>query len=179
MNVNAHIDERAMMSIELIREPAAASDPLDVLERAGAGLEFQMERVGDNELHVVLPGVWRDIGLWFTWREELATLQMGSPLDLKAPAGRVEEAAHLICLINERLWVGHFDLWAEDSSIVFRHSVILPANGSLGADQAEALIRATNEAVDRFYPAFNYLVWGGKDPESALKASLFETAGTA
>mgnify|MGYP001342568850 CR=1 FL=1 len=25
---------------------------------------------------------WRDIGLWFTWRPELATLQMGAPLDL-------------------------------------------------------------------------------------------------
>ena len=167
------------MSIELIHKPSTICDPLDVLERAGAGLEYQMERVGENELHVVLPGVWRDIGLWFTWREELATLQMGAPLDLKAPAGRLESAARLTTLVNERLWVGHFDLWADDHSIVYRHSTILPADGVLGADQADAFIRATSEAVDRFYPAFNYFVWGGKDPDDALKASLFETAGNA
>lgn len=167
------------MSIELIHKRSTATDPLDVLERAGAGLEFQMERVGDNELHVILPGVWRDIGLWFTWREELATLQMGAPLDLKAPVGRVHEAAHLVTMVNEQLWVGHFDLWADDNSIVFRHSAILAGNGALGADQADALIRATSESIDRFYPAFNYFVWGGKSPDEALKASLFETAGNA
>ena len=127
----------------------------------------------------MLPGVWRDIGLWFTWRPELATLQMGAPLDLKAPVGRLEEASHLITMVNEQLWVGHFDLWAEDHGIVFRNSAILPSSGALEADQAAALIRVVSEAVDRFYPAFNFLVWGGKSPEEALKASLFETAGNA
>lgn len=167
------------MSIELIEKPKTAADPLDALEGAAAGLEFEMERVGDNELHVMLPGVWRDIGLWFTWRPELATLQMGAPIDLKAPAGRLGEASHLIAMVNERLWVGHFDLWADDHGIVYRNAAILPENGALTATQSEALIRAASEAVDRFYPAFNFLVWGGKKPEEALKASLFETAGNA
>ena len=104
---------------------------------------------------------------------------MGAPIDLKAPAGRIDEASRLIAMVNERLWVGHFDLWAEDHSIVFRHSAILPDTGALAGSQAEAFIRAASEAVDRFYPAFNFLVWGGKAPDDALKASLFETAGSA
>jgi len=152
---------------------------MEALEAAADSLDFERDRVGDAELHVMLPGVWRDIGLWFTWRSELSTLQMGAPIDLKAPTGRVAEASHLITMINERLWVGHFDLWADDNSIVYRHSAILPEGGGLEAGQAEALIKAAGEAVDRFYPAFNFLVWGGKTPEDALKASLFETAGCA
>ncbi len=167
------------MSIELIHKPNKTADPLTVLEAAAASLEFEIERVGENEIHIMLPGVWRDIGLWFTWRPELATLQMGAPLDLKAPVGRIEAASHLVTLVNERLWVGHFDLWAEDNGIVFRNAAILPADGTLHADQAEALIRVVSEAVDRFYPAFNFLVWGGKTPDEALKASLFQTAGNA
>jgi hypothetical protein len=169
----------APMSIELIEKPSKLRDPLDALEAAAAGLEFEMERVGENELHVMLPGVWRDIGLWFTWRPELATLQMGAPIDLKAPVGRIAEASHLITLVNERLWVGHFDLWADDHAIVYRNAAIMPGDGSLDAGQADTLIRAVSEAVDRFYPAFNFLVWGGKSPADALKASLFETAGNA
>ena len=167
------------MSIQLIQKPSKPCDPLEVLEAAAAGLEFEMERIGENELHVMLPGVWRDIGLWFTWRPELATLQMGAPIDLKAPAARVTEASHLITMVNERLWVGHFDLWADDHSIVYRNAAILPGDGSLDAAQADAMIRAVSEAVDRFYPAFNFLVWGGKSPKEALKASLFETSGNA
>ncbi|MEM9014423.1 MAG: YbjN domain-containing protein [Pseudomonadota bacterium] len=167
------------MSIELISSPTKSSDPLDALEAAAAGLEFDMERVGDGELHVVLPGVWRDIGLWFTWRPELATLQMGAPLDLKAPEGRLSDAAHLVTMVNERLWIGHFDLWAEDNGIVYRNSSLLPSSGVLTPEQAEGLIRAAGEAVDRFYPAYNFLIWGGKSPDEALQASLFETAGSA
>lgn len=167
------------MSIELIRKPKQSENPLKVLEAAAAGLEFEMERAGDNELHVMLPGVWRDIGLWFTWRPELSTLQMGAPLDLKAPAGRIDQASRLVVMVNERLWIGHFDLWADDCSIVYRNSSLLPAEGGIDSAQGEALIRAASEAVDRFYPAFNFLIWGGKSPEEALQASLFETAGNA
>ncbi|WP_411818734.1 YbjN domain-containing protein [Hyphococcus sp. DH-69] len=167
------------MSIELIRKPKQSVDPLKVLEAAASGLEFEIERAGANELHVMMPGVWRDIGLWFTWRPELATLQMGAPLELKAPVGRIDEAARLVTMVNERLWLGHFDLWADDNSIVYRNSSLLTPEGNLDNMQGEALIKAASEAIDRFYPAFNFLIWGGKNPDEALQASLFDTAGTA
>lgn len=167
------------MSIELIRKPEKAADPLESLENAAEGLNFEMERIGEAELHVMLPCVWRDIGLWFTWRPELQTLQMGAPIDLKAPPGRLDETSRLVTMVNERLWIGHFDLWADDHSIVFRNAAILAEGGVLERSQGETLISAAAEAVDRFYPAFNFLVWGGKSPEDALKASLFETAGSA
>ena len=169
----------ALMSIELIQKPKTADEPLNAVETAAGSLEFEFERVGERELHVMLPGVWRDLGVWFTWRPDVSTLQMGAPLDLKGPASRLGDASRLITMINERLWVGHFDLWTDDNSIVFRNSVILPESGALEPGQGEALIRAASEAVDRFYPAFNFLIWGGKSPEEALEASLFETAGSA
>ena len=34
-------------------------------------------------------------------------------------------------------------------------------------------------AGDRFYPAFQYLVWGGKSVDEAAQAAMFETAGEA
>ena len=34
-------------------------------------------------------------------------------------------------------------------------------------------------AVDRFVPAFNFLIWAGKSPEEAMDAAMFETDGEA
>jgi hypothetical protein len=167
------------MSIELLKAPTPDIDPLEALEAVADDLALSVERVDDDELHVAMPGLWRDAGFWFTWRAELSTLQMGAPLDLKAPKGRINEVARLVAMINERLWIGHFDLWSEDNSIVFRNAAVLPADGRLDAGQAEILIKGAREAIDRFLPAFNYLIWGGKSPEEALDASMFETAGNA
>lgn len=167
------------MSIELLKSSAPEIDPLEALEAVADELALSVERVDAEELHVAIPGLWRDAGFWFTWRPELSTLQMGAPLDLKAPAGRLNDMARLVAMVNERLWIGHFDLWSDDSSIVFRNAAVLPADGRLDTGQAEILIKGAREAIDRFLPAFNYLIWGGKTPQEALEASMFETAGNA
>lgn len=167
------------MSIELLNAPAIDADPLDSIEAVAAGLEMDVERVEQGELHIMLPGVWRDIGLWFTWRSGLSTLQLGAPLDLKAPFDRIGDVSRLAAMVNEQLWIGHFDLWTDDRAVVYRNAAVLPEDGALDPMQAERLIQGAREAVDRFYPAFNYLIWAGKSPEEALRASLFETAGSA
>ena len=167
------------MSIELLKSSAPEIDPLEALEAVADELALSVERVDADELHVAIPGLWRDAGFWFTWRPELSTLQMGAPLDLKAPAGRLNDMARLVAMVNERLWIGHFDLWTDDSSIVFRNAAVLPADGRLDQGQAEILIKGAREAIDRFLPAFNFLIWGGKSPQEALEASMFETAGNA
>lgn len=167
------------MSIELLEAPTPAADPLEAVEMVAGALEMEAERVDDAELHLAVPGAWRDAGVWFTWRPEVSTLQMGAPLDLKVPDALMLQAARLVTMVNERLWIGHFDLWTEDQNIVFRNAIILPEDGTLDDVQAQCLIRGASEAIDRFFPAFNYLIWGGKSPEEAMEASLFETAGNA
>ncbi len=167
------------MSIELLETPSPACDPLDAVEAVAGALDLEMERIDDVELHLAVPGVWREAGLWFSWRADVSTLQMGAPLDLKVPSNLMASAARLVTMVNERLWLGHFDLWSEDQTIVFRNATVLPEDGALDGVQAQGLIRGAGEAIDRFYPAFNYLIWGGKSPEDALQASLFETAGSA
>ena len=47
------------------------------------------------------------------------------------------------------------------------------------AAQAASMIDAAVEAADRFYPAFDFLVSGGKSPEQSLAACMFETVGRA
>jgi hypothetical protein len=166
------------MTAQLLKATMSA-DPIEAIEQAAIALGLEAERTDERELQVAAPGLWRDFGLWFTWRPDIATLQMGAPLDLKVPPGRLLEACRLVALVNERLWVGHFDLWSDESEIVYRSSAVLSESGAIEKSQIERLIRGAAEAIDKFLPAFNYLLWGGKPPAEALEASLFETAGNA
>jgi hypothetical protein len=167
------------MPSALLRSRGIHGDPIDAFEAVASGLHLSAERVDGDELHVALPGAWREIGMWLNWRPEIATLQMGAPLDLRAPGERIDDACRLLALVNERLWIGHFDLWSEDNAFVYRNAIVLPDTGAIERGQAERLLKGAAESIDRFYPAFNFFIWGGKDPEGALQASLFETSGSA
>jgi hypothetical protein len=43
----------------------------------------------------------------------------------------------------------------------------------------EDLLDTALVECERFYPAFQYVIWGGKSPSDALAAALVETMGEA
>jgi len=77
------------------------------------------------------------------------------------------------------LLIGHFDLWQEDGSVMFRHSLLLNGGADPTAEQLECLLTSALEACERYYQAFQFVVWAGKKSGDALDAVLFETRGTA
>ena len=91
----------------------------------------------------------------------------------------MQETMQLIGRINEQLLIGHFDLWQEDGSVMFRHSLLLNGGAEPTAEQLECLLTSALEACERYYQAFQFVVWAGKSSKEALDAVLFETHGTA
>lgn len=157
-------------------EPA---DPLDTLELMARRADADAQRIDDSELHVGVTTAWRDVSLWFAWRADAQVLQLGAPLEMRIRPERESELLRLVAMVNERLWLGHFDMWEGDRGLVYRHAVILPEGQGVDESQGEILLRAVVDAIDRFYPAFNYVIWGDKTAEQALEASVFETQGNA
>ena len=155
------------------------SCPLDTIERVALGSSLDAQRVDATELHVTLQGVWRDVSVWFAWREEAQVLQIGAPLEIKVPAGRQAEVNALLARVNERLWLGHFDHWERDYGLIYRNGAVLPEGQSVDPSQAEILLRGAAEAFDKFYPAFNYVIWAGKSADEALEACVLEPIGSA
>ena len=47
------------------------------------------------------------------------------------------------------------------------------------AEQAEAIAEAAVEECERFYPVFQFVLWGGKSPGEAIAAALIDTHGEA
>jgi len=46
-------------------------------------------------------------------------------------------------------------------------------------EQLECLMISALEACERYYQAFQFVVWAGHTAEQAIEGALFETRGTA
>jgi hypothetical protein len=110
---------------------------------------------------------------------EIEALHLACTFDMKIPDARRAEVQRLIALINEQLWIGHFDIWMQSGLIMFRQA--LPLNGGLTATnlQCEAMLAGGVDASERYFPAVQFVVWAGKSAQEAMAAAMFETEGEA
>jgi hypothetical protein len=154
------------------------ANPIDLVEQVAGGHEWACDRTADDELTLVVAGSWADYHVSLNWREDLETLHLACAFDFKVPDNRLAEVYKLIAQINEQLWVGHFDLWTQEGLIMFRQGLML--NGTIATPrQCEAMLRAALEACERYYQAFQFVVWAGKESKQALASTMFETEGRA
>ena len=154
-------------------------DPLDVVEHVLNAENLDFDRTEDGDLAFAITGDWKDYELWFAWRPEADCLQLCLSLDMRAGKTKRTAAHHLISLINQRVWLGHFEVWTEDGEIVYRHAMSLPTGEKPTLAQAASMIDGAVEAADRFHPAFDFLLKGSKNPEESMAACMFETVGSA
>lgn len=171
----------------------AAFDPLDMVESilTEEGLEF--ERTPEGDLGFALTGDWRTYEMWFSWRPEGECLQLCCSLDVESGAGqplaadRLAGLYELLCLINSHVWFGHFEVFrdvevAEGAGaydVIFRHTVALNPLERASVVASAHMINSAAEAVDRFFPAFDFWFKGVITPADAFAACLFETVGEA
>ncbi len=154
-------------------------DPLDIVERVLNAENLEFDRTEDGDLAFALSGDWKDYELWFAWRPEADCLQLCLSIDMKAPKDRRAVMFELLSLINQRVWMGHFEVWTDDGEIVFRLAMAMPSGERPTLAQAASMIDSAVEAADRFYPAFDFLLRGAKSPDDAMAACMFETVGHA
>jgi hypothetical protein len=156
----------------------AASNPLDIVEQIVAANDWAFDRRSDSEMAVEAPGRWCDYGLFFCWSHEISAMHFTCAFDLKVPEKR-GALYELLALANERLWIGHFGMESEDGMPVFRHAVLLRGAPGASAESLEELVDIAITECERFFPAFQFVLWGGKTPQDALAAAMLECVGEA
>jgi hypothetical protein len=62
---------------------------------------------------------------------------------------------------------------------VFRHTLLLRGCSGISVEQLEDMVDIASSECERFYPAFQYLLWGGHSPKDAISAALLDTVGEA
>ena len=154
-------------------------NPLDLLEQVASVRDWFFERSHEDELNICVAGDWRAYQISLNWRDDLSGLHVACALDLRVPPEKRPVIRHLLTLINEQLWSGHFDIWSDDGVVLFRNSLLLCGGAAATPEQCEALLRLAVEACERYYPAMQFVMWAGKSAEEAIAAAMFETQGRA
>jgi hypothetical protein len=162
--------------------PPAA--PIDMLEHVFDANGWAFERSGDEEISTSIKAGWATYQLRALWREEERVLQIIARADLIAPEDRRLPLYEALGLINEQLWMGHFELWSADGTVLFRHATLLDNDDGdevpdLTIGQAEVLIEAAVDEFERFYPVFQLVLFAERSAQDAMAAALFETVGEA
>ena len=155
-----------------------AGAPIDTLEAYYEAHSWSYERLGDDEILASFQGSWASYELRGLWRDEDRVLQYLALPDIRVAADKRPALYETIGLVNEQLWIGHFELWSSSGILLFRHAALVEGGG-LTLDQAETLIEAAIDECERFYPVFQFVLWGGKTPAEAIAAAMIETRGEA
>lgn len=155
------------------------ANPVDVIENVAALEDWSFERSGDDEITISVTGRWSDYHVSFSWMEDVEALHLACAFDLRVPEPRRTEITRLLAIVNEQMWLGHFDLWSQEGVVMYRHALLLAGGVEPSSRQVEAMLSAAIEACDRHYQAFQFVVWAGKTAREALDGALFETAGEA
>lgn len=155
------------------------SNPLDVVERLASINDWTFERAGDDEINILIKGRWNDYQVSFTWMGEIEALHLACAFDIKVAERRRAEVQQLIAQMNEQMWIGHFDLWPNDGLVMFRHALVLTGGVEATDEQCKSVLGTAIDTCERYFPAFQFVLWAGKSAREALDAAMFETSGEA
>lgn len=167
------------MSLSYVESGTTQANPLDLLEEMVGANDWAFDRAGPDELAVEIAGRWCDYRLYFLWQEDLGALHFSCLLESRVPVEKRREISLLLALLNEKMWLGHFDMSSDDGTPMFRHTLLVRGAGGVSVEQMEDLVEVALGESERFFPAFQFVIWGGKTAEEAVASSLLDVQGEA
>ncbi len=133
-----------------IETQASTHNPLDMLEEMVVANEWPFDRVSEEEMVVEINGRWCEYVV-----------------------------AELLAEVNPKMWLGHFDVCHDQHTPMFRQTTLLRGARGASSEQLEDLMDIALSECERFYPAFQFVIWGGKSPAEAVSAAILDTVGEA
>lgn len=175
-------DKNGLPSMKTMIEDYAQDDdaaPVEMLAALFDARGWSCSHPTADEMSGEIQGSWAKYQIRAVWRPEDNVLQLLCLPEIRVPEDKLSAAHELLALVNEQLWLGHFDVWSNGGMLVYRHGALLGDAGLLSLSQAQALIENAIDECDRFYPAFQFVLWSDKSPRDALDSSLVDAAGEA
>lgn len=158
-------------------------NPLEEIEIFLLGTNWQNERISSNELLVSIKGNHCEYHITVHWNEDQQILHFAFAFNVglsKEQLSQTRELSilRLITMLNESMGIGHYDLWKEENSIVWRYGQFITEELSTQELYSRIFNTATG-TCERHYSAFQFVLWAGQSPYEAVQNIFFETVGEA
>jgi len=167
------------MAVQSLENDYVKKNPLDLLEEIVRQNKWPFSRTSEKELVVRFSGNLCEYNLCFGWISSCSSMQFSSSYDFKVPESKIDKVSLLMCLINDRLIIGHFNLSSHRGELSYRYTVLLRGLQSASVEQLEDIIDYALSESERYYSSFQHIIWGNQDPKNALQSAILETVGEA
>lgn len=154
-------------------------NPIDIVEEVIYEKKWSFSRADEYELVADISSKWCQYRLYFTWSENIRAISFTITFDLKFPQNKIIKAYELIGLINEKLWLGHFDITSKNGIPAFRHTILSNADSDFLHKKLENLVDIAIYECEKYYPSFQQVLFDEIEPSESLLFTSFEVLGSA
>ena len=158
------------------------STPLDQVEAILHANQWQFTRLSADELCMDLQGEHSDYAVFFLWDEALDSLQICVQMDVDVRAVPKAQLFESVMKVNDKLWLGHFDVPAQSFKPSLRYTALLKGDEDHNIAQIEDALNALLLQSEQYSVVFKADVSSGAQPvsyadQSDVKLALMDVQG--
>ena len=153
--------------------------PIDIVENIAAYHDWDFDRIGQDQIAMAVEGQWRTYSITLAWSSYDETLRLICTFEMEPPEARLPQLYETLNAVNDQCWAGAFTFWAAQKLMVWRYGLVLSGEQVANPEQIDTLINAAVMSAERYYPAFQLVVWGERSPADAIQVAIAEAYGRA
>ncbi len=153
--------------------------PIDIVENIAEHKSWDFDRIAEDQIAMAVEGRWRTYSITLAWSAYDETLRMVCTFEMEPPAHKHGVLFEALNEINDQCWAGAFTYWTEQSLMVYRYGLLLSGGQVASADQISTLISSAVATSERYYPAFQLVVYGDHSAKDAMQVAIAEAYGRA
>ncbi len=153
--------------------------PIDIVENIAAYHDWDFDRIGQDQIAMAVEGQWRTYSITLAWSSYDETLRLICTFEMEPPEARLPQLYETLNAVNDQCWAGAFTFWTAQKLMVWRYGLVLSGEQVASPEQIDTLINAAVMSAERYYPAFQLVVWGERSPADAIQVAIAEAYGRA
>ena len=153
--------------------------PIDIVEHLAEHHDWDFDRIGDDQIAMAVEGQWRTYSITLAWSAYDETLRMVCTFEMEPPEERLPALWEGLNAVNDQCWAGAFSYWDEPKLMVFKYGLLLAGGQMACAEQINTMISTAVLASERYYPAFQLMVYTDRSASDALQVAIAEAYGHA
>ncbi len=153
--------------------------PIDIVENIAAYHDWDFDRISDEQIAMAVEGQWRTYSITLAWSAYDETLRLICTFDMDPPDEKLPGLYELLNHVNDQCWAGSFTYWAEQKLMVYKYGLVLAGGNIASAEQIDTMITAAVLSSERYYPAFQLMVYTDKSVRDSLQVVIAEADGRA